>query len=97
MEATLQEHKLVRTKSGVILVADPVAARLMDLATKATRVKLFDTFQGQSARFLGEKTREVKLGEETYGQFVRYLELNGWKLRPQLTSGGYIATRQQVN
>lgn len=91
---SLREYELVRTKTGVIIVADPVAARLMDLATKATRVKLFDTYNGQAARFLGEKTREVKLAAETYGQFVRYLELNGWKLRPQLTSGGYIATRQ---
>lgn len=93
MEA-LREYELVRTRTGVIIVADPVASRLMDLAARSHRVKLFDTYQGQAARFLGEKTREVKLGEETYGQFLRYLELNGWKLRPQLTSGGFIATRQ---
>lgn len=65
--------------------------QLSQKAQTADKVKLFDTFNGQSAKFFNGKVETVELSTETYEAFVSHLRAEGWDLAPQVTSGGFVA------
>lgn len=83
----------VKASDGSILAGDSLADILAHQAEHSHKVKLFDTNQGQAIKFYNGTIKTVEVSTADYDQFVSHLRQSGWQLRPQVTSGGFTATR----
>ena len=88
-----QAHTFIKSADGSILVGESPLEVLTWLARTSEKIKGFDTYAGQSIKFLGGAVKTVEITTETYDQFVSHLKAAGWNLRPAVTSGGFTAVR----
>lgn len=89
-----QTYTFVKATDGSILVgASPLEVLTWMARTHADRIKLLDAHSGQVVKFMGAVVKEVEVSTGDYDQFVSHLREQGWNLRPQITSGGFTATR----
>lgn len=88
-----QSHTFIKSAEGSILVGESPLEVLTWMARTSDRIKLLDTYAGQVVKFLGGAVKTVEVSTADYDDFVSHLKASGWQLRPQVTSGGFTATR----
>jgi hypothetical protein len=89
-----QTHTFIKSSDGSILVGESPLEVLTWLArTHSDRIKLFTTFSKNVVKFMGAVVKTVEVSTGDYENFVTHLKETGWQLRPQVTSGGFVAVR----
>lgn len=88
-----QTHTFIKSAEGSILVGESPLEVLTWMARTSERIKLLDGYERQTVKFMGAVVKTVEVSTADYDQFVSHLRQSGWQLRPQVTSGGFTATR----
>lgn len=92
--STLSENRsFVKTHDGTILAGESMADILAHQAGHSHKIKLFSTYAKQTVKFFNGSIKAVDISPDEYDNFVKHLKAQGWTLRPQITSGGFTATR----
>lgn len=92
-EAPVNTQVFLRASDGSILLGSSVAEALAHQASHSHKVKGFITYAKTSVKFYNGSIKTVDVSEDQYDNFVNYLKATGWQLRPEVTSGGFTATR----
>lgn len=83
----------VKASDGSILAGESLADILAHQASHSWKVKGFATYSKTSIKFYNGSVKMVDVPEAEYRAFEGHLKASGWQLRPQVTSGGFTATR----
>lgn len=83
----------VKASDGSILAGESLADILAHQAEHSHKIKLYDCYASPSVKFYNGTIKSVTVSTADYDQFVSHLKASGWQLRPQVTSGGFTATR----